>query len=135
MKIEILDNFVKSDPRGSLAVVEGMKNIPFDIKRVYYIWGFPKNVTRGAHAHHKTRQAMICLKGSCKVLFDDAKSKEEITLDANNSIVMIEPYQWHTMEALEDDCMLLVFADQEYNEADYIRSYDEFIDIMKTNAS
>ncbi len=136
MKVEILSNFIKSDSRGNLAVVEGSKNIPFDIKRVYYIWDYPKNIMRGAHAHYETRQAMICLKGSCKVTFDDAKSKKEIFLDSNKSILMIEPYVWHEMQSLSDDCMLIVFADKEYNESDYIRSYEDFLDIMKTgNAS
>lgn len=132
MQIELLDNFVKSDSRGNLAVIEGLKNIPFEIKRVYYIWDFPKEVLRGAHAHHKTRQAMVCVKGSCQVFFDDASKKEEVILDSNNSILMIEPYQWHEMKSLTDECILLVLADALYDEADYIRSYEEFLDIMKT---
>ena len=131
MALETIQNFIKSDERGNLAVIEGLKNIPFEIKRIYYIWDFAKDTLRGAHAHHKTRQAMVCIKGAVQVFFDDGQKKEEIILDSNQSILMIEPYHWHEMKSLDDECILLVLADAAYDEKDYIRSYQNFLDLMK----
>jgi dTDP-4-dehydrorhamnose 3,5-epimerase-like enzyme len=127
MKIEIINFEIKGDERGSLIALEGNKNIPFDIKRVYYIFDTKSNVRRGFHAHKKLKQLLVCVAGSCKILLDDGKSKEEISLDNPSKGLLIESMIWREMFDFSPDCVLMVLADDIYDERDYIRQYDEFL--------
>ncbi|WP_017815617.1 MULTISPECIES: sugar 3,4-ketoisomerase [Paenibacillus] len=117
------------DNRGALAVVESMKNIPFDIKRVFYIYGTAKGIRRGFHAHHKTRQVLISVCGSCKVHLDNTKRKKEVLLDSPSVGLLLEPNDWHEMYDFSPDCVLLVMASELYQAEDYIRDYDQFIEV------
>lgn len=128
---ELLDFKKISDDRGNLVVLENSKQIPFDIKRVYYIWGTAKGVERGFHAHRKLRQVAICLAGNCDILFDDGVKKEVITLDKPFQGVTIEPMVWHEMRKFSEGCVFLVLASEKYDESDYIRNYDEFLDFCR----
>ena len=117
---------VKGDDDGWLVAIEGQKNIPFAIKRVYYIFGTRAGVRRGKHAHHTLQQLMVCMTGNCKVLLDDGKQREEVVLASNDRGLFIDPMVWHEMYDFSSDCVLLVLADGWYEVADYIRDYGAF---------
>lgn len=117
------------DERGGLVALEANKHIPFDIRRVYYIFN-TQNQPRGFHAHKALKQVMVCLQGSCRVILDDGRIKEAIALSQTNQGLIIDPMIWHEMHDFSSDCILLVFASEHYDEADYIRDYDEFIRIV-----
>ena len=119
------------DDRGSLIALEGYKNIPFDIKRVYYIFDTKSDVVRGLHAHKNLSQVMICLKGSCRVILDNGSIKEQVVLDSPNKGLLIDSMMWREMYEFSADCVLLVLANEHYDESDYIRDYDEFLEYLK----
>jgi len=121
------------DDRGSLIALEGAKTVPFDIKRVYYIFDTKKGVSRGFHAHKELVQVAVCVKGSCKMLLDDGNSKAEVTLDSPSKAVLIDKMVWHEMHEFSEDCVLLVLASEHYDEADYIRDYQDFEQITGKN--
>jgi len=121
------------DDRGSLVALEGAKTVPFDIKRVYYIFDTKKGVSRGFHAHKELVQVAVCVKGSCKMLLDDANSKEEVSLNSPSKAVLIDKMVWHEMHEFSEDCVLLVLASEHYDEADYIRDYQEFEQLLGRN--
>ena len=116
----------KGDDDGWLIALEMGKNIPFDMRRAYYIYGTRAGVTRGKHAHHKLRQLMVCMAGSCCVLLDDGRTREEVRLEHNEHGLYIDPMVWHEMHAFSKDCVLLVLADDFYKLDDYIRDYAVF---------
>jgi dTDP-4-dehydrorhamnose 3,5-epimerase-like enzyme len=119
------------DSRGSLVALESGRNIPFEFKRVYYIYGMQNDVPRGFHAHKKLRQIAVCLSGSCSMLLDDGINKEKIPLNSPEAGVLIDAMVWHEMHDFSDDCVLLVLADDFYDESDYIRDYDRFIEVAE----
>lgn len=122
---------VFGDERGSLISLETHKNIPFDIKRIYYIFNTKTGVSRGFHAHRNLKQVVICLSGSCDFTLDDGKTRESITLDKPNEAIYIENYQWREMHNFSSDCVLIVIASEHYSEDDYIRDYDLFLKEIK----
>jgi len=133
MKIELIPLQQHGDERGLLVALEEERNIPFLIKRVYYMFDTLQGIRRGFHAHKKTRQLAIAIKGSCSFLFDDGKEKKNIILNNPAQGLMIEPGIWHEMYDFSDDCILMVLADDIYNESDYIRNYHDFIDYVERN--
>lgn len=120
----------KGDDRGSLVALESAKNIPFEIKRVYYIFDTKSDVVRGLHAHKDLLQVMVCLKGSCRVVLDDGLITEEVELNSCDKGLVIEKMVWHEMYDFSADCVLLVLANEYYDESDYIRDYDEFVKVI-----
>ncbi|UFK94528.1 sugar 3,4-ketoisomerase [Providencia rettgeri] len=116
------------DERGSLVSLEQNKNIPFDVKRVYYIFGTKEGVSRGFHAHKELRQLAVCVRGSCRFIMDDGRNKEELILDTPHKGLLIEPMQWHEMHDFSEDCIIIVLASDYYAENDYIRDYKTFIE-------
>lgn len=125
-----IDLACKGDKEGLLIALD--RNIlKFDIKRVYYIFGTDKNVTRGNHAHIKLRQFAVCITGSCTMVLDDGRKRIEIRMDSPAKGVYINPMIWHEMHSFSEDCVLLVIADDYYLESDYIRSYDAFKGLVK----
>lgn len=114
------------DDRGNLVALEGNKNIPFSIKRVYYLFDLQSDLPRGFHAHKELIQVAVCVKGRCDILMDDGKNKETVTLDSPEKGLIIDVMQWHEMQNFSDGCVLLVLASDVYDEADYIRSYEQF---------
>jgi dTDP-4-dehydrorhamnose 3,5-epimerase-like enzyme len=116
------------DERGSLVALESNKAVPFDIKRVYYIFGTKKNVTRGLHAHKALKQVMLCVTGHCEVTLDDGKVRETVRLESPTKGLLIEGLIWREMSRFSSDCVLLVIASELYNEDDYIRDYQEFLE-------
>lgn len=125
--VKLIDFPPLGDERGSLVALEASNTVPFDIKRVYYLFGTKEGVSRGFHAHKALKQVAVCVTGKCKMLLDDGKEKAEIWLDSAIKGVVIEVMVWHEMHAFSPDCVLLVLASEHYDEADYIRDYDDFI--------
>ena len=122
----LIDLEIKGDSRGSLIALESLKNVPFAIQRVYYIFGTKPGITRGYHAHKSLRQLAICVSGRCKFLLDDGTQKNIIELNAPSQGLLIEGCVWREMYDFTSDCVLMVLANNNYDESDYIRSYDEF---------
>jgi len=133
MKVQRIAFQIHGDSRGQLVSLEEGKEIPFHIKRVYYMYDTVNDVVRGKHAHKKLQQILFCIHGSCKLRLDDGYSKEEINLDNPNEGILIENNMWREMYDFSDDAVLLVLASELYDEADYIRNYDEFIKYVKEN--
>lgn len=106
-----------SDTRGNLTVIE--KEIPFAIKRIFYIYGVDDSV-RGGHRHHTTVQAAICIHGSCIVSNDNNKVQEDFVLDHPEKCLILQPEDYHTMHHFSPDAVLLVLASTEFNADDYI---------------
>jgi dTDP-4-dehydrorhamnose 3,5-epimerase-like enzyme len=131
MQIRTLDFNVLGDERGLLISLEENKNIPFEIKRVYYIFDTKKGVRRGFHAHKKLNQVAICVSGSCKFLLDNGNQKEHIVLDKSNIGLVIKDMIWHEMYDFSENCVLMILADDFYGEDDYIRDYNKFVELMQ----
>ncbi|MCX6291823.1 MAG: FdtA/QdtA family cupin domain-containing protein [Bacteroidetes bacterium] len=110
-----------SQDRGNLTVLE--KSIPFDIKRVFYIYHVDHSV-RGKHRHHKTRQAAICISGSCTIYSTNGKTEETFVMDRPDKCLLLEPEDWHSMYNFSPDAILLVLASEYFNQDDYI--YEEY---------
>ena len=115
------------DERGSLVPLEGLKNIPFEIKRVYYIYNTKPDAPRGFHAMKNTELVMICLYGSCDVILDDGKQKKNYHLNNKNQGLFIDKMIWHEMHNLTEDCVLIVLTNDYYNEIDNLRDYQSFL--------
>jgi len=116
------------DDRGSLIAIEEGYNAPFDIKRVYYIFDTKAGVERGFHAHINLKQICIAVKGSCTFILDDGKKREEIKLNNPNQGLFIEGLIWREMKDFTPDCVLVVLASEHYDESDYIRNYNKFLE-------
>jgi len=118
----LIDLKTFTDERGNLTVIE--KTIPFDIKRIFYIYGVDQSV-RGGHRHHQTKQAAICIKGSCRIYNHNRKTSENFILDQPFKCLIIEPEDWHTMDQFSEDAILMILASTHFDPADYIyESYD-----------
>ena len=114
------------DDRGSLVALEAHKTVPFDVKRVYYIFGTQAGVSRGYHAHRALQQVAVCVAGKCRMVLDNGQRREEVWLDSPTKGLLIGDLVWREMHDFSPDCVLLVLANEYYNEADYIRSYNDF---------
>lgn len=108
--IKMVDFQVLGDDRGSLVALETGREIPFDVKRVYYIFGTNPGVARGFHAHKALRQVAVCVSGSCRFVLDNGKRKEEVMLASPNSGLLIEHMIWREMHDFSEDCVLMVLA-------------------------
>ncbi len=124
--IKLLSFPLLGDERGGLVSVEKKTGLPFEIKRVYYLYDTPENVTRGMHAHKELKQVAIAVKGSCKFILDDGIRREEVILDSPKTGLLIESFMWREMKDFSEDCLLMVLASEEYDESDYIRDYEKF---------
>jgi dTDP-4-dehydrorhamnose 3,5-epimerase-like enzyme len=125
----------KGDDHGWLIALENLQEIPFEIKRVYYIYGTQPGTRRGKHAHRALRQLAVCLKGSCRFYMNDGRDQHEFLLNRNDRGLLIEPMVWHEMDEFSDDCILLVLASGAYDESDYIRVYSEFAALIAASGS
>jgi len=131
MEIKFYDLQIRGDDRGSLIVVEGNKDIPFKIKRVYYIFATKMDVRRGFHAHKELEQIAVCVAGSCKFHLDDGRETAEVLLDSPAKGLYIGKMIWREMYDFTPDCVLLVLANDYYFEEDYIRDYQKFLVLAK----
>lgn len=119
------------DDRGQLVAIEAMKDLPFAVKRVYYIYDTLPGVRRGFHAHRNLQQILLCVNGSCKIHLDNGMDTAEVTLDQPNVGLYIANDMWREMYDFTPGAVLLVLASEYYDEADYIRNYDDFIKMVK----
>jgi len=119
------------DERGSLVALEAEKSVPFEIKRVYCIFGTKGGIARGFHAHKKLQQVAVCITGKCRMILDDGHERKETWLDSPTKGLVIGDLVWREMHDFSYDCVLLVLASEYYDESDYIRDYDEFIKALK----
>lgn len=125
-KYKLLSFSQLGDERGHLVVVEGMKNIPFEIKRIFYIYGTKEGVIRGQHANRKSEFVLINLAGSCKIKVDDGKNEKIITLDKAHEGIYLDKMLWKDMYDFSKDSILLVLSNQSYDSEEYVRDYIEF---------
>ena len=119
------------DHRGQLVVLEELKDIPFPIRRVYYMYDTGMGVRRGFHAHKSLKQILICIHGSCKILLDNGTEKETVTLDKPYEGLYISHNMWREMYDFSPDAVLMGLASEHYDENDYIRDYDRFLKWVK----
>lgn len=131
MKITYVPFHNRENDTGKLVFLEENKDIPFAIRRIYYIYGVAPGARRGYHAHKRLQQVMICIHGSCKILLDDGKEQEIVELNSQDKGMLIQNTVWREMYDFSPDAVLLVLASDYYDESDYIRSYDEFLNFLK----
>ncbi len=118
------------DDRGQLVALEEFKDIPFEIKRVYYMYDTGAEVRRGFHAHKSLKQILICIHGSCKVLLDNGTEKKVIPLEKPYEGLFVDNDMWREMFDFSKDAVLMVLASEYYDENDYIRDYDSFLEYV-----
>jgi dTDP-4-dehydrorhamnose 3,5-epimerase-like enzyme len=129
--IKIINFNVLGDDRGSLISLEQYENVPFEIKRIYYIFDTEKGVSRGFHAHINLEQLAVCVKGSCRFILDDGEKREELLLDSPTKGLYINNNKWREMHDFSEDCVLMVLASELFDEGDYIRDYDQFLSLSQ----
>ncbi|WP_020069841.1 sugar 3,4-ketoisomerase [Paraburkholderia caledonica] len=129
---KIIDLPKIADPRGNLTFMEGRRHIPFDIKRVFYIYDIPTGGSRGAHAHKELHQFLICLSGSFDVALDDGTDKKTIRLNRPWQGLHIPPMIWAAELNFDPGSVCLVLASMAFNESDYYRDYDQFLAALKS---
>ena len=122
------------DERGQLIALEELKDIPFCIKRVYYLYDTEAGVARGFHAHKTLQQILICVHGSCKIKLDNGKEKKIVLLDKPYEGLYVSNAMWREMFDFSPDAVLLVLASELYDEADYIRNYNEFLEYINNKS-
>ena len=122
------------DPRGSLTFVEGMQHIPFDIRRVYYVYDVPRDAIRGGHAHKKLHQLIIAVSGSFDIHIDDGNSKKTVHLSKAYLGLYVCPMIWRDINNFSPGAVCMVLASENYDELDYYREYDQFTEDVKRNA-
>ena len=130
---QMLEFSQRGDERGHLVVVEGHQDIPFDIKRIFYIYGSDKEVVRGQHANRKSEFVLINVAGTSKVKVKDGKGNEAIySLNRPHTGIYLPKLVWKDMYDFSEDSVLLVLASEHYDPEEYIRNYDEFVEIVNT---
>lgn len=122
----LLELPIRGDDRGSLIALEPGREVPFEIGRAYYIFGTREGVSRGFHAHRRLSQLLIATTGNCRIAIDDGEVRGEVILDRPDRGLLISGLIWREMHDFSHDCVLMVLADQPYDNSDYIRDYAEF---------
>lgn len=134
MNISLVGLQKHGDERGMLIALEEGKNVPFVIRRVYYLFGTKGGVHRGLHAHRNLRQLAVAMRGSMTFRLSDGFSRREIVLDDPAEGLLLDRMIWREMCDFSEDCVLMVLADQLYDPTDYIRDYDEFCRLAREDA-
>ncbi len=120
-----------SDPRGNLSFIEGGQHIPFDIKRVYYLYDVPGGSDRGSHAHKKLHQFVVAMSGSFDVVLDDGKEKKRFHLNRSYYGLYVCPMMWRDLDNFSSGAVCMVLASSHYDESDYIHNYTQFTDLAR----
>ena len=131
MEIKMYDFQQHGDKRGMLVALEEMKDIPFEVKRVYYMYDTVAGVRRGYHAHKALQQILIAIHGSCKIHLDDGTDTAEVVLDNPYEGLYLSNNVWREMYDFSDDAVLMVLASEYYDENDYIRNYHDFLKFVR----
>lgn len=127
MNYRLIDFKVHGDSRGKLVSLQNLNEVPFEIKRVYYMFDTLPNEARGFHAHKDLEQVIIAMDGACTFLLDDGTRKEKILLNRPDVGLYIGKNMWREMHDFSYGCKLVVLASEYYDEKEYIRNYDEFL--------
>lgn len=128
---QLLEFPQNGDERGHLVVVEGMQDIPFDIKRIFYIYGSDSTVVRGQHANKRSEFVLINVSGQCKVKVKDGKGNEAVfLLNRPHTGIYLPRMMWKDMYDFSEDSVLLCLSSEHYDGTEYIRNYDEFVEIV-----
>ena len=127
MNYKIVNMKVHGDARGKLVSIEANKDIPFEIKRVYYIFDTLPDQNRGMHAHKNMEQIIVAMDGACQFILDDGKNKESVWLNRPDVGLYIGKNMWREMRHFSYGCKLMVLASDYYDEKEYIRDYDVFL--------
>lgn len=130
MEIKMIQFQPHGDERGMLIALEEKKNIPFEVKRVYFMYDTIEGVCRGKHAHKNLKQVLFCPCGACTISLDDGKEVREVRLDQPTEGLLVEACMWREMYDFTPDAVLMVLASDYYNEDDYIRDYDAFLQFV-----
>lgn len=124
-----------SDPRGNLTFVEGGQHVPFDIRRVYYLYDVPGGATRAAHGHRALHQFMIAMSGSFDVLLDDGHAKRKFHLNRSYYGLYIPPMIWRDLDNFSSGSVCIVLASERYDESDYFRDYGKFLEAVRSRTT
>lgn len=127
MDYKLLEMKVMGDERGKLVSLESERNIPFELKRVYYIFDTLPNQERGKHAHKNMEQIIVAMDGACEFVLDDGKNRETVWLNRPDIGLYIGKNMWREMRNFSYGCKLMVLASDYYDEKEYIRDYDKFL--------
>lgn len=127
----IIDVSKVHNEAGNITVIENGINVPFDVKRVYYLYDIPSGEARGGHAHYELEQYIIAASGSFDVILDDGKNRKIVTLNRPNLALHIVPGLWRELDNFSSGSISLVLASHKYDEGDYIRDYNEFLEFKK----
>jgi dTDP-4-dehydrorhamnose 3,5-epimerase-like enzyme len=119
------------DARGNLTAIEGNKHVPFDIKRVYYLYDVPGGASRGGHAHKELKQLLIAVSGSFEVLLDDGFNKKNVVLNRAHMGLLVTEYVWRELHNFSSGSVCVVLASEVYKETDYFRDYDSFTSTVR----
>lgn len=125
--VRLIELPVITDPRGDLTFVEGGRHLPFDIRRVYYLYNVPVDSARGGHAHRELEQVVFALSGSFRITVDDGRTRSEYLLRDPRRGLYINRLIWREMDLFSQGAVCMVLASQPYDEADYYRNYDDFL--------
>lgn len=123
------------DERGQLIALEEGKDIPFAVRRIYYMYETADGVTRGYHAHKNLQQILVCIHGSCKIRLDNGTERKTVSLERPYEGLYVANTMWREMFDFSPDAVLLVLASEFYDENDYIRDYDEFLSFVRKEAA
>ena len=133
MQIRKLSFQPHGDERGKLIALEELKDVPFYIKRVYFTYDTEKNATRGFHAHKSLQQVLVCINGSCKIKLDNGRENAVVSLDKPTEGLYVSNNLWREMYDFSPGAVLMVLASELYDESDYIRNYDEFLEFVNNS--
>lgn len=128
---KVVDIGIVHNDSGNISVLENRINIPFAVKRVYYLYDVPAGSERGGHAHYELQQYIIAASGSFNVILDDGEDKREVFLNNPNKALYIKPGIWREINNFSSGSICLVLASHTYNESDYIRDYNDFLKYVK----
>ena len=129
--IRVIDLPRVHDPRGDLTFIEGGRHIPFEIARVYYLYNVPVDAERGGHAHKELQQVIFALSGSFRLVVDDGQERKEYWLRDPRKGLYVSHLIWREMDSFSQGAVVMVLASHRYDEADYYRSYDDFLNVVK----
>lgn len=130
-KCRLIEFPQKGDDRGHLVIVEGNQDIPFDIKRVFYIYGSDKDVIRGRHANYRSEFVLINVAGTSKVKVDDGEKQKVFHLDRPHTGIYLPKLVWKDMYDFSEDSVLLCLASEHYDADEYIRDYNAYLEVMR----
>jgi len=128
---KLIDLPIIREPRGNLSFIEGMRHVPFEIKRVYYLYDVPGGAERGGHAHKGLHQLIVAMSGSFDVILDDGTQKKRFHLNRSYHGLYVCPMIWRELDNFSSGSVCLVLASNLYDESDYYRDYQEYLKALK----